>query len=548
MLRLAMITLALAPSFLSAQNTGRITGVVTDASTHQPIPKVHVSCVSGTREGGPGSGQFVGALTGVDGIYTLEDVPAGFIRMTINLDGYKLIADGPDRPDRNSGFPLAAGDTINRSFEMHPLGRIYGRLVDRETGKPIADHTVSAIRKEFQLGQTYQLERASDPKNGEFDILNLEPGDYWIRIDPTEQGKLVFPPDASPKPAPQKCYGHTWYPDVPRIEMAAVIRLGEGENRHLDISLESREMHSLSGTMKAPRESESQPVAFALRGSGNLLNGAVGVMPSPGSFRIDNLAPGSYQLSVTGGKLAGNLRSVVNYVEAMAAEKTPNAVAADYSFEITDSDIDDFKVTLAPYAGVSGEVRMLEKDAKVPNNLAVVMFPASDGPIFIRAVGVESGRFHQDGLRPGEYWPQLKRLPEGFAVAQVVFEGASPRNSTMTLSGPDAQLTFVVTSRPGTIAGVVRNDDQSPVGDALVILLPDPLPNKPSAETLQAKQTPDKGGFLFRNLAPGKYKLLVLTGATIPRQGDFEYLRAQAASADTIEVLAGQSVTVNLKP
>src|SRR5215472_17700438 len=121
MLRLT-IALICAHGILQAQNTGKITGKVIDALTRQPIPKVHV----GSNTGGP-SGPFVGTLTGPDGAYTLEDVPAGAIEMGVNLKGYRLMA----APAERASFQLAAGETIRRDFVMHPQGRIYGRLVDR---------------------------------------------------------------------------------------------------------------------------------------------------------------------------------------------------------------------------------------------------------------------------------------------------------------------------------------------------------------------------------------------------------------------------------
>src|SRR5580692_11450785 len=83
MLRLATVALAVSQCILRAQTPAKITGRITDAVTHQPVPKVHVSCTSGA--------QFVGSLTGSDGAYSLDDVPAGPVRMTINLDGYKVI-------------------------------------------------------------------------------------------------------------------------------------------------------------------------------------------------------------------------------------------------------------------------------------------------------------------------------------------------------------------------------------------------------------------------------------------------------------------------
>ena len=89
MLRIAGVLLLCAP--LAAQNVGRITGTVVDAATNQPIAKVHVGSVTGD----PSSNTFVGTLTQADGAYTLENVPAGLVRITVNMEGYRFVADPP---------------------------------------------------------------------------------------------------------------------------------------------------------------------------------------------------------------------------------------------------------------------------------------------------------------------------------------------------------------------------------------------------------------------------------------------------------------------
>ncbi|MGA3241848.1 MAG: carboxypeptidase regulatory-like domain-containing protein [Bryobacteraceae bacterium] len=559
MFRLAIIALLFAQSLLHAQTPGKITGRVTDAVTHQPIPKVHVSCTVGS--------QFVGSLTAVDGSYTLEDVPAGPVRMTINLDGYKMIYE---RSDESAQFQIASGDVVTRNFEMHPLGRIYGKLVDRDSGEPIKGHTVSAVSKDYVPGHTFLVPRPGDQDGEEFNIRNLDPGDYFIRIDRAEQGTFVFSPDvlspnAAPTPASQQSYGQRWYPDVPRIEMASPIHLGEGESRSLRIALQSRETHSLSGIIDAPRDFNRLPVAIVLEPSdASPLQGSFAVMPAPGPFRIDNLAPGSYRLSLTGGKPPDNVRSHEAYMLAemdrtFASGRPPDEVFGDYVFEVTDHDVFNFKAALTPYAGVSGEVRMLEEDAKLPGKLAVVMMPTADflielngggaiggGPVPIRSSAVESGRFHQEWLRSGEYWPQL-RLPPGYAVAQALFEGSSPRNTSMTLSGPATPLTFVVTSRPGAVAGVVRDDNQTAVRGVSVVLLTDPLPDQVAPGMVRVEEAGDDGSFAFHDLAPGKYRALVLTRPDRAYEGDPGYLREQAERVDSFEVRAGQLVNVTLK-
>jgi hypothetical protein len=556
MLRLA-IALVCAQCILQAQNTGKITGKVIDAMTRQPMPKVHV----GSNTGGP-MGPFVGTLTGPDGSYLLEDVPAGSIGMTINVDGYKLITE---RSEPGAAFPLAAGETVRRDFTMHPQGRIYGRLIDRDTGKGITGHKVSAVAKEVVPGHTFFVPRAGEQKGDEFNITNLAPGDYLIQIDTKEDAAFVFPASALPKPAPNKCYGQSWYPDATSIDAAVTVRLAEGESRRLDVSLHSRETHSISGTLKTPRELAGQPLTFALQTTA--LDGWVSMMPAPGTFRIDNLAPGSYRLGLTGGKPitdTANFRDYVLFGLDRGVDMAKPAVngVGDYVFEIADHDVDNFNVALIPYAGVSGEVRMLEKDARLPLKLGVVLMPTADylvdlknggaiggGPMTIRGTAVqgETGRFHQEWLHPSEYWPQLKGLPDGYAVVQILYEGATPTGSTITLSAPDTPLAFVVTSRAGAVAGVVRDDNQDPVRGAEVVLMPDPLPEKVGPEVVQARQSGGDGSVTFRSLAPGKYRALVLRESDRVGEGDPDYLRQRAASVEAIEVAAGEVVRVELK-
>ena len=553
---LAAVAFLVAPGALAAQNTGKITGKIIDSATRQPIPKVHVASTTG----GP-SGQFVGSLTGPDGAYTLEDVPAGSIQMIVNLDGYKLITE---RSEPSAAFSLAPGDTVRRDFAMHPQSSISGRLVDRDTGKGITGHTVSAVRKEAVPGHTFFIPRAGEQNGDAFNIKNLEPGDYLLQIDPKEDAAFVFPADASPKPAAKKCYGVSWYPDASSIDAAVSIHLGEGENRRVEISLHSRETHSISGVLKAPRELSGQPLTFTLQTGDGPLNGWVAEMPAPGSFRIDNLAPGHYRVGLTGGKPTTDTASFRDYVlfnlDRGPVEKPAVNAVGDYVFEIDDKDIDNFNISLLPYAGVTGEVRMLEKDAKLPAKLGVTLMPTADylidlktggaiggGPMTIRgsSVDAQTGRFRQEWLHPSEYWPQLNGLPDGYAVAQVLFDGASPRNTTMTLAAPDTPLTFIVTSRAGALAGTVR-DDQGTVRGAHVLLLPDPLPDKLGPEIIRTEDSGEGGSFAFRNLAPGRYRALVLADAELASEGDPEYLR-QRVGGEVIEVAAGQTARVDLK-
>jgi hypothetical protein len=532
MFRLPLIAIVLAASQLPAQNFGEITGKITDALTRQPIAKVHVGCNVGA--------EFVGVLTAFDGSYTLENVPLGDVRMTINLEGYKLISD--DR-DANAGFRMVAGNTITRNFAMHPLGRIYGRLTDRDSGKPIDGLTVSAGRREYVPGHVYYMGTPGSPapNHGEYELKGLEAGDYRISIDSRDEPKVAFTADAPAANAgANKVYGYRWYPDVARAEMAVMVHLGERESLRLDISLEGREAHTFSGTMAAPPEFEHEPILFRFHSSDSAAGPSSKPMNGPGPFRIDNVAPGMYRLEATAGK-------------------PPHEFSAAYEVEIADHDIENFKATLAPEAGVAAEIRMLEEGATPPPGVAINLIPTSDwmtrvgtrgimmtGPAPVQGFAIREGRFRQDSIPPDDYWPVVMRLPDGYAVADIRFEGASTHNNIMKLNGPDTPLTIVLTSRPGAVGGTVRNNDQMPVRGALVALLPDALPDRISPTTIQYAESGDGGTFVFKDVAPGMYRAVVLNGEEDVHKGD-PRLREMAAKAEAIEVRAGQSANINLK-
>jgi hypothetical protein len=542
MFRLAILALACAGFTLHAQNKGTITGKVIDAVTRQPIPKVHV----GSNTGGP-SGPFVGTLTGPDGVYTLEDVPAGAIRMVVNLNGYKLIAEPVDH---SASLHLGAGETIRRDFAMHPQGRIFGRLVDRDSGEPIMGHTVTVVQKESAPGRIFDIGHSGEQKGAEFNVGNLDPGDYFIQIDSKEDAAFVFPAEAAPKAAPKKVYGRSWYPDVSRIDLAVPIHISEGENRKVDISLHSRETHSVTGTLRAVRGLESQPLTFAVQTTG--LKGWVDMMPAPGSFRIDNLAPGSYHLEVTGGKPVTGTHTFSDYLlfglENRALEKPAFDEVGDYEFDIADHDIDNLKLALTPYGGVTGEIHMLEKDAKLPAKFGAMLVPADGRTNFIvRGMAAENGHFHQEWLHPGEYWLETGNLPKGYAVAQVLFDGASQTHTAIRLDGPNTPLTVILTSRPATISGVVRDSEQNPAPGEDVVLLPDALPVRVDPAAIRTQKSAEDGSFVFADLGPGKYRALVLAESDRERQGDPQYLWQRAAGTEAIEVAAGQVARVELK-
>src|SRR5687768_6987284 len=105
--RLALIAGILLTTSLArpvpAQDTGRITGVVTDSSDNRPLPAVQVS-VGGTR---------LGAMTDEAGRYTVNAVPAGRYTVTARRLGY--------RPSI-AQVTVGTGAAASANFQMSAVG------------------------------------------------------------------------------------------------------------------------------------------------------------------------------------------------------------------------------------------------------------------------------------------------------------------------------------------------------------------------------------------------------------------------------------------
>ncbi len=92
MTRLLLLAVATFSALSAAAQTGRVVGVVTDATTGTPVPGANVFVV----------GTTLGAATDPDGRYAIEDVPAGPQTLRVTFIGYTRqevpVPSSPARP------------------------------------------------------------------------------------------------------------------------------------------------------------------------------------------------------------------------------------------------------------------------------------------------------------------------------------------------------------------------------------------------------------------------------------------------------------------
>ena len=140
---------------------------------------------------------------------------------------------------------LTDGERLQQvNFRLRLGGTISGRILDADD-RPVALAQAQALRPQFQDGERVlvALGTALSNSRGEFRILSLPPGDYYLSaFDPAaqgtvgESGELQYAPTFYPaiqvpsrRPTPA---GFGWRPRARCRAVFAVHRSGHGERAH----------------------------------------------------------------------------------------------------------------------------------------------------------------------------------------------------------------------------------------------------------------------------------------------------------------------------
>jgi hypothetical protein len=115
-------------------------------------------------------------------------------------------------------------------------------------------------------------------------------------------------------------------------------------------------------------------------------------------------------------------------------------------------------------------------------------------------------------------------------VTAVTWQGRPIYNVPILLEAEESAVNFVVTSRTAAVSGVVRDANQIPVPDAVVVVSPDSAPARidPFNERRFRTSSAANGAFRIADLAPGRYT--VVAGNGDGRKTDLDF--GQTANVD----------------
>jgi protocatechuate 3,4-dioxygenase beta subunit len=259
---------------LDPMTFGVVEGLVTDAVSGLPIAGAHVMLFRSWGDGPEGDGDraWLHAITGEEGTYRIENVPAGDYNARVMAYGYF--------PAEPIPVTVADGEPVEVNFELEPLafGSLEGTITDAVSGDPIGGAVVSIIPSHPNTdgpggGWGGGGHRAMTDENGYYRFDELAAGVVSVRV-----------------------WARDYHPAMAEVEIVV------DETSILDLALDPLAFGALEGTVTDAETGDPVSHAF-VRASpvmdpegGRMGRWNIAITDENGFYSFDDLATGHYRV------------------------------------------------------------------------------------------------------------------------------------------------------------------------------------------------------------------------------------------------------------
>lgn len=546
------MSIALAAGALAAQTgvtNASVSGMVKDKTTGQPLANYTVSTFVNARWVGDmilqsGNTKNVTSTTDSSGRYKLTDLPP---------DSYRIAAsDGHHKVYQVTRHVVVNGsDVENIDFSVPATGTIAGKVVD-ENKEPVPDVTVRLVKREYYLGNlSYYFATGGERTNdlGQFTVSGVEPGRPYFLM--AEKVGLSLPAHSEVPLNPKlrrRTPVRTWYPNSPSGDAAQPLILQPGEKREgADIEMRKSPSYCVEGTAIGPMGPakmrfgiEAAQPSMGMSSSGGIVGAPPGgLTAADGRFRICDLYPGAYRLSVQ---------------DPDWNSKTPHYGVTEVA--ITDQDLEGVRVLALPGKPLEGEVAWDADPPATPvtNKVSVWLMP-----LFRIAFATERGgarpdipgAFTVDAVFPDDYAVYASFYAPGIYVKDVTFSGRSvmyePLRPATAMGGAGLRVTM---AHDGATLSVQVNDkDGNPGVDLRVLVIPGEVRSEGelSARLVEGR-TNQAGQYTTQTLPPGKYYVVAAEETVDPTPESVGRLWRSRNRYREVELPPFGSAQVKLEP
>jgi protocatechuate 3,4-dioxygenase beta subunit len=520
---------------------GVIRGRITSLDTGKPLRRAQVRLAS--------EYEFLGtprtASTSTDGRYEFRDVAPGRYTLRVERSGYLALTYGQRRPGEQ-GRPLEIaekGVADKVDFALPRMSVISGRVLD-DLGEPIAGITVWVLQTRYIQGRRQLVATGANARTditGRYRLLSLPPGDYAVMGTTRE----TWPHDSDPKQV--FGYAPTYFPGTSTAAQAQRVKLGVAQEASgIDFSLVAGRTSNVRGNATSasglPLGGETVTMMHEIGGPTMWMGSAVAVastkVAGDGSWTLSSIPPGEYRLSIRAAARGNN--------PAQEGQVTINVAGVDVE-------------GLSLVAGAGGTVRgevVTDDGSPLPAGFDRMQVRPPFNPnarMMISVLHPDNGRVQSDGsfevqgvLRDTVL--SIGPLTGEWTLKAIEVEGRDmadlplPIEHDKTLSG----VRVVLTSRPTTIRGALRDDRQNPAEGTVIVFAEDSTTWREGSRTIRATRLDQRGLFTFKGLPAGDYFLVALDSVQEDQWYDPELLEALKSRARRVAIADAESKHVDL--
>jgi len=466
-----------APATTSPPHGYRIAGRALDSVTGDPVARVTISVLSGDYQGAVAS-----AVTGPDGRFSLDNIPAGKYPLNAYRRGYRSTYY-----DEHEGFnsAIVTGDglaTDNLEFHLAPAAVLHGIVTDDE-GEPVESAQV-ALFKQSDSNAGSHMEQAGSAQTddtGMYEFAGLPAGEYVVAVsaEPWYAQHRPIYMGGSSEPSPlDLAYPVTFYDSTIDESAATPIKLEAGIREQADIHL-----HAVPALHFRLPSSPQDGGRFFLQQSifGNSVpvgHSEMTISRDHGLTEISGIAPGMY--------------------EAEVGDPPRHMVLNANSNQ-------DISLTGGiPTVTVSGTIAFAGGGPLPPHIFVTLASLDRRGQMGYDA---DHGRFRFEGVLPGEFTLGSATSDHPLAVVATSTTGVVSAGGRITVGDQPLSLSVTVARAEVKIQGFARAGN-APAPGAMIVLVPADPHSFPAL--VRRDQSDSDGSFELVGVAPGTYTVIAI--------------------------------------
>lgn len=529
--------------------TGILSGVVTTTDDPgQPIRRAILTLSGGSLTVG------LLAVTDDAGRFVYRNLPEGRFTLQARKAGFVTAVYGAVSLGSTTGVPIPVNNSATDvAMSLVRSAAITGRVL-LSPGAPTGNIRLQVMRRTSVGGNSELVSRGgaySVAGDGRFRIGGLTPGDYVLVAYPFRA--VAYQLFETERPGAVVGYAPVFWPGTTEQSQAGTIRLGPGDTRTLDVTLDYVQTGQLSGRVVGL---DGMPMAGVqvTASTGGMTFGAPpqATSGSDGAFVMPRMVPGTYSLLARGtpAGLPAAAPSVVTAGPARPLWAQAHATVTPGS----GGRIGDLHLRMG--VNVRGRVVISGEDAQAGRNVPgffVSLHPRDSSTSIVGLAPAEpgvDGVFSITGVAPGAYEVRAQTMAQTspWSVIGIAHGDRDVLDDVVQVGlDEDVEVTITVTSNPSVVAITVQQPDGGVAAGQPVVVFPlEPAQRVVQGRRVVLVRAGADGVIDVRALPDGAYLAAALNSVPDPEEMTAEWFESLVPSATTVNVRDGHQVAVTL--